>query len=268
MPVCVCTVHSSPRQDGAPGIVHLDNLGHSRGFVKLSKSSLSAGINALRLKKWEAELGSMGLMIYRGLRSWEWLRWRRTRSVGLRSQPREAAVCPVMGGQAPRCISSREGYSVWHPITWWGQSCLWGAGEVWMCLGVPLGYRAESARAVALRLCILSLSCPQALQCLGPLVLHPPAAPETYSSKKSLRLTPLCGLSSASTRATPGPYGASQVNGFPTGTFFLKFKKILFLAVLGLGCCVWSFLSCGKQWLLCVVPRELSDCSVFSCGAP
>ena len=185
MPVCVCTVHSSPQQDGAPGIVHLHSFGHSRGFVKLSKSSLSAGINALKLKKWEAELGSTGLMIYRGPRSWEWLRWRRTRSVGLRSQPREAAVCPVMGGQALGCISSREGYSTWHPSRGGDrQSCLWGAGEVWTCLGVPLGYRAESARATALRLCILSLGCPQAMQCLGPLVLHPPAAPETYSLQK------------------------------------------------------------------------------------
>jgi hypothetical protein len=34
--------------------------------VKLSKSSLSAGINALRLKAGKAELGSVGLMIYEG----------------------------------------------------------------------------------------------------------------------------------------------------------------------------------------------------------
>ena len=53
-----------------------------------------------------------------------------------------------------------------------------------MCLEVPLGYRAESARAVALRLYILSLGCPQALPGLSPLVLHPPAAPETYSLQK------------------------------------------------------------------------------------
>ena len=61
--------------------------------------------------------------------------------MGLRSQPREAAVCPVMGGQALRCISSREGYSIWHPSHGGDRAafgvlgrcgcalgCLWGTG--------------------------------------------------------------------------------------------------------------------------------------------
>ena len=37
--------------------------------------------------------------------------------------------------------------------------------------------------------------------------------------------------------------------------FFLKF--ILFLAVLGLHCCVWVFSSCGERGLLIVAVRGL-----------
>lgn len=111
-------------------------------------------------------------------------------------------------------------------ITWWGQSSLVGLQLPLGCWGgvdVPwgaFGYRAETARAVALRLCVLSLGCPQALWRLGPLVLHPPAAPETCSLQKVPQTAIPVWAIPCLHKATPGPYGASQVNGFPTGTFF------------------------------------------------
>ena len=115
-----------------------------------------------------------------------------------------------------------------------------------MCLGVPLGYRAESARAVALRLCVLSLGCPQALPCLGPLVLHPPAAPETYSLQKVPQIDiPVWAVLCLHKGHSRTLWGRSRQ--------WLSYWYI-FLAVLGLGCRVWAFPSCGEQWLLCVVP--------------
>lgn len=119
MPVWACTVHSSPWQDRARWIFHLHNLGHSQGFAKLSKSSLSAGINALSLKKWEAELGSIGLLIYvehRAGNGWgKRGREGRQESVGFHSQPIKAATCTLTRDHIPRYISSCEGYGVWHP---------------------------------------------------------------------------------------------------------------------------------------------------------
>lgn len=121
--------------------------------MKLSESSLSAGINALRLKKWEAELGSIGLVIYEGTASWEWMRQegegRKQESVGLHSQPIKAATCTRSRDHIPRYISSCEGYGVWYPSL--GRDCgTLKGGAGW----ARIGSRAGSARAMALRLCV------------------------------------------------------------------------------------------------------------------
>ena len=39
----------------------------------------------------------------------------------------------------------------------------------------------------------------------------------------------------------------------------------VFLAVLGLQCCMWAFLCCGEQGLLCSWSAEASHCGGFSC---
>ena len=46
---------------------------------------------------------------------------------------------------------------------------------------------------------------------------------------------------------------------------FFKFIY-LFLAVLGLQCCIQPFSSCGHQGLLCTCYVQASHCSGFSCG--
>lgn len=137
MPVWAYTAHSFSWQDRAQWIFHLHNLGCSRGFAELSKSSLSAGINARRPKEEEAELGSVGLMIYEGTPGWEWMR------------RGEAGVCGILltTYKSSNMYSNERSYSKIHfllwrirrlaSITWWGLrncgdcSCLWSAGVEW-----------------------------------------------------------------------------------------------------------------------------------------
>lgn len=107
-PVCAYIVHASPQQDRTQRIVHLYNLGHDWRFVDLSKSSLSAGINALRIKVGEGEFGSATLMIYEGTPIWNGRgRGRKGRqdSVGFHSQPIKAATCTLTRDRVPRYIS-------------------------------------------------------------------------------------------------------------------------------------------------------------------
>lgn len=89
--------------------------------------------------KWEAELGSVGLMIYEGTLSWEGVSGggrEGRQSVGPHSQPIKAAASTLMGDHIPRYISSREGCGVWRLSpgrdrrTPWGLSCLWGVWAV------------------------------------------------------------------------------------------------------------------------------------------
>ena len=40
----------------------------------------------------------------------------------------------------------------------------------------------------------------------------------------------------------------------------------LFMAALGLRCCVWAFSSCGEWGLLFRCGAQASDCNAFSCG--
>lgn len=71
MPEQAWIVHASPQQDRTQRIVHLHNPGHDWRFVDLSKSSLSSGINALRIKVGEEEFGSATLVIYEGTPIWD-----------------------------------------------------------------------------------------------------------------------------------------------------------------------------------------------------
>ena len=54
---------------------------------------------------------------------------------------------------------------------------------------------------------------------------------------------------------------------FTAVLLFLFLNKFiyLFLAVLGLRCCVWAFYSCGEQQLLFHCSTQASHCGGFSC---
>ena len=54
----------------------------------------------------------------------------------------------------------------------------------------------------------------------------------------------------------PCPYFSPVPPSPRTSPFFFK-KIILFLAALGLCCCVWAFCSCGERGLLFVAARKL-----------
>ena len=47
--------------------------------------------------------------------------------------------------------------------------------------------------------------------------------------------------------------------------FFLIYFIYLFLAALGLRCCMWTFSSCGKRGLLLSCGARASHCGGFSC---
>ena len=59
--------------------------------------------------------------------------------------------------------------------------------------------------------------------------------------------------------------GTQAVSSKVLTALFKKFLFINFLAVLGLGCCVWAFSSCSKRGLLSSCSERSSHDSGFSC---